>query len=193
MRPSTGRPGRRQRGTPSSSTPCCTSGRTRSAKSVILLILASFVSKNYLAMKTKESGTEGRKINAEESEKVSKFIKSILNDTQGTEEIISEAEQQGFEDYHRKIKNKVGDLFKVEDDNLNGKNLSIDKETDIAKQKVVIPVLPKAIEEHDIELLKFDTDTGKPVISDSLTLRALFRLKPPHSTQAGLRWFRAPV
>ncbi|GBN21976.1 hypothetical protein AVEN_9300-1 [Araneus ventricosus] len=53
------------------------------------------------------------------------------------------------------------------------KHLSIDKEKDIAKQKEVIPVLPKAIEEHDIGLLKFDTDTGKPVISDSLRLQIL--------------------
>ncbi|GBM71417.1 hypothetical protein AVEN_185724-1 [Araneus ventricosus] len=92
------------------------------------------------------------------------------NDTQGTEEIISEAEQQGYEDDYRKIKNEVGDLLKVEDDNLNDKNLSTDKETDIAKQKELISVLPKAIEEHDIGLLEFDADTGKPVISDSLTL-----------------------
>ncbi|GBO23044.1 hypothetical protein AVEN_205356-1 [Araneus ventricosus] len=108
-------------------------------------------------------GAEGRKrqkIDAEESEKVSKFMKTFFvrprksnspdfkkspnaasllgskNDTQGKEEIISEAEQQGYDDDHLKIiKKKAGDLFKVEDDNLNDKSLSVDKETDIAKQK----------------------------------------------------------
>ncbi|GBM61241.1 hypothetical protein AVEN_145418-1 [Araneus ventricosus] len=151
-------------------------------------------------MKKKESGAEGRKrrkIDAEESEKASKFMKTFFvrlresnspdfkkspnatsllgskNDTQSKEEIISEAEQQGYDDHHLKIKKKGGDLFKEEDDNLNDKHLSIDKEKDIAKQKEVIPVLPKAIKEHDIGLLKFDTGTGKPVISDSLRLQIL--------------------
>ncbi|GBM84692.1 hypothetical protein AVEN_49842-1 [Araneus ventricosus] len=72
-----------------------------------------------------------------------------------------------------KLKKKLETCLKVEYDNLNDKNLSIDKETDITKQKELIPVLPKAIEKHDIELLKFDTDTGKPVTSDSLRLQIL--------------------
>ncbi|GBM86961.1 hypothetical protein AVEN_156709-1 [Araneus ventricosus] len=70
-------------------------------------------------------------------------------------------------------KKKLETCLKVEYDNLNDKNLSIDKETNIPKQKDLIPILPKAIEEHDIELLKFDPDTGKPVISDSLRLQIL--------------------
>ncbi|GBN00295.1 hypothetical protein AVEN_99823-1 [Araneus ventricosus] len=151
-------------------------------------------------MKKKELGAEDRKrrkIDAEESEKASKFMKTFFmrpkesnspdfkkspnatillrskNDTQSKEEIIYETEQQGYDDDHLQILKKGGYLFKEEEDNLNDKHLSIDKEKDIAKQKEVIPVLPKAIEEHDIELLKFDTGTGKPVISDSLRLQIL--------------------
>ncbi|GBN20937.1 hypothetical protein AVEN_9299-1, partial [Araneus ventricosus] len=93
----------------------------------------SFVFLNYSAMKKKESGAEGRerrKIDAEESEKVSKFMKTFFvrpresnspdvkkspnatsllrskSDAQSKEEIISEAEQQGFDDDHLKIKKK---------------------------------------------------------------------------------------
>ncbi|GBN90112.1 hypothetical protein AVEN_192788-1 [Araneus ventricosus] len=74
-------------------------------------------------MKKKESGAEGRKrreIDAKESERASKFMKTF---------------------FVRPRENK---------------------EKDIAKQKELIPVMPKAIEEHDIGLLKFNTDTGKP-------------------------------
>ncbi|GBN85260.1 hypothetical protein AVEN_41125-1 [Araneus ventricosus] len=82
-------------------------------------------------MKKKESGAEDRKrrkIDAEESEKASKFMKTFFvrpresnspdfkkspnatsllgskNDTQSKEEIIFEAEQQGYDDDHLKIK-----------------------------------------------------------------------------------------
>ncbi|GBM38516.1 hypothetical protein AVEN_110195-1 [Araneus ventricosus] len=87
-----------------------------------LVSRASFVFLNYSTMKKKESGAEGRKrreIDAEESERASKFMKTFFvrpresnspdfkkspdatsllgseNDTQSKEEIISEAEQQG--------------------------------------------------------------------------------------------------
>ncbi|GBN85289.1 hypothetical protein AVEN_36558-1 [Araneus ventricosus] len=117
-------------------------------------------------------------------------MRQVCWDTQGQEEIISQTEQQGYDDHHLKIKPagvvspklsrilppkgavspSAAWLKKFEPTVIQnpitirrffiiviGKYL--DKKTDIAKQKELIPVLPKSIEEHDIELLKFDTGT----------------------------------
>ncbi|GBL80116.1 hypothetical protein AVEN_29110-1 [Araneus ventricosus] len=144
-------------------------------------------------------GSKKRKIDAEESEKASKFMKTFFvrprksnspdfkKSPNATSLLGSKNDTQGKEGSYLRLNKRArmmiiskffflkkgGDLFKVEDDNLNDKNLSIDKETDIAKHKELIPVLPKAIEKHDIGLLKFDTDTAKPVILDSLRLQIL--------------------
>ncbi|RLU18344.1 hypothetical protein DMN91_008701 [Ooceraea biroi] len=137
----------------------------------------------------KESGAEGRKrrkLEAKESEKSSKFFRSFFKEpgTSSSTCPMSDASQPATLDYddgsssnasQEEVKSVEYDEEKDSTKEPDRSGSSDGEYIDELEPSELKPttVIPEVIEQHDIGFLKFDKNTGKPLLSDSLRTKII--------------------